>query len=83
MKKSEKYFVERICMGGDCTAKSQKFIYAPAAQTAASMFSSEVLDMAIKRVNRGANINGIKGLCAKKDVIAILKELQKEKFSIQ
>lgn len=76
---SEKYFEQRLCMGGDCTAKSQQFLFEGAAKEVASLFCQEQINKAIRKIQR-LSINGIKGLVGKSDVIKIMNEIKKEKF---
>jgi len=78
--KAVKYMAERLCEGGDCTAKSQMFLIAGAVEKVATMYAQEQFDRAINRIRKQANINGIKGLCAKEDVLTALKNIRNEEF---
>jgi hypothetical protein len=80
MSKSQKYFTERLCRGGDCTARSQWFIYAPAAENVASMFSKERINEAICKIKK-LKINGVRSLVSKADVIEVLNLVKKHKFN--
>ncbi len=79
IKPYQKYVRERISKGGECTAKTQEFIFAPAAYHAAEMFSAEILNKAMSQV-RKLKINGVRGVISKADVIKVLSSLKKEKF---
>lgn len=80
MNTAAKYFNERLCRGGDCTAKSQMFIYNEAAKVVVELFNNEQLNKLSNSIKNMKGINGIKGLIAKNDVLGIINNYKKEKF---
>ena len=58
-----KYVQERLCKGGDCTARSQMFLVDGAVQKAAEMFAKERSDELDKILNKKA-----------KSILKIIKE---------
>ena len=78
MSKAIKIFNESLCRGGDCTAKSQMFIYEGAAKRVIDDYTSEQFDKLIKRLK---GINGVPGLLVKKDVLQLINEIKSQKFT--
>lgn len=81
-KKLEKYLKGRIEKGIAQGSKNEYFTLDRVTEKVATLYMQEQMDKAIKSVRRKANISGIKGLCSKDDVIALLKKIKNEKFEI-
>lgn len=82
MTESQKYLKGRIDPGIAKGSQNEYFILDRTVENVATMYAHELLNKAIANIRKKSAINGIKGLCAKADVIKSLKSLKENKFEI-